>query len=90
MLEQQTGELLYHHALDVKDRELVRKRRVLEAKIDSLRTEFESAEEELNRIYNEENIKQHALGENRKQMLRKRNEPPQSNRLVPPKTNNKK
>lgn len=75
MLQEQTGELLYNHALSLKDRELVRKRRVLESKIENLRTEFESAEEELNKIYEEESIKKRAISENRNKMITKRNSP---------------
>src|SRR6185437_7892819 len=50
-LNERTGEALRNNALNVKDREIVRKRKVLEAKIASLQTEFESADEELNKIY---------------------------------------
>ena len=44
-----------------KDRELERKRRVLEATITNLRTEFESVEEELRQVANEEAARQQAL-----------------------------
>lgn len=44
--------------LNRRDRELERKRRVLEATIANLRTEFESVEEELRRINDEENSRQ--------------------------------
>lgn len=56
MLQEQTGELLRDNAVSRKDREIMRKRKVLEAKISSLQTEFESAEEELNKIYQEEEL----------------------------------
>lgn len=72
MLQEQTGEILYHHALSIKDREVLRKRRVLESKIESLRTEFESAEEELNKFYDEESIRKAALSDNRSKMIDKR------------------
>ena len=50
-LQEQTGQVLRSNALSLKDREILRKRKVLEAKIASLQTEFESAEDELNKIY---------------------------------------
>lgn len=64
-LEEETGLLLHTNALDLKDRELERKRKVLESKIDSLRTEFESTEEELNKIYTEEKIKKEVIMQTR-------------------------
>jgi len=67
-LEEQTGKILHTNALDRKDRELERKRKVLASKIDSLRTEFESVEEELNKIYTEEQIKNEVLLQTREQM----------------------
>jgi len=67
MLEE-TGEILHTNALSRKDRELVRKRKVLEGKIESLRTEFESTEEELNKIYIEEDIKKEVLDQNRRRI----------------------
>lgn len=79
MLQEQTGELLYNHARNVKDRELMRKRRLLESKIESLRTEFESTEEELNKIYDEEIIKRGAANENRSKMITKRIGPVNNN-----------
>ena len=57
ILLEQTGEVLHTNALSRKDRELLRKRKMLEAKIDSLKTEFESTEEELNKVFMEEEIK---------------------------------
>jgi len=51
-----------------KDRELERKRRVLEATINNLRTEFESVEEELRQINNEEVTHQQALTTGRQQI----------------------
>jgi len=44
-------------------RELSRKRKVLESKIDSLRSEYESAEEELNKVYVEEALKKQIMGD---------------------------
>jgi len=57
ILLEETGEILHTNAISRKDRELLRKRKMLEAKIDSLKTEFESTEEELNKIFMEEEIK---------------------------------
>ncbi len=48
-----------------KDRELERKRRVLEATIDNLRTEFESVEEELRQVHSEELARQQATDQAR-------------------------
>lgn len=67
-LEEETGQVLHTNALGRKDRELERKRKVLEGKIESLRTEFESTEEELNKIYTEEQIKKEVLVQTRDKM----------------------
>ncbi len=72
ILHEQTGAVMHTHALTRKDREVLRKRTLLEAKIESLRTEFESAEEELNKVYVEEDIKKAVMDENRKQMTQLR------------------
>lgn len=71
-LEEETGQLLHTNALDLKDRELERKRKVLESKIDSLRTEFESTEEELNKIYTEEKIKKDVITQTREKITHMR------------------
>jgi len=55
-LHEQTGEVLRDFAVSSKDRELIRKRKVLEAKISNLQMEFESAEEELNKMYQQEEL----------------------------------
>ncbi len=65
VLLEETGHVLHSNAIGRKDRELLRKRKVLEAKIDSLKTEFESAEEELNKIYIEEDIKREVMNKTR-------------------------
>jgi circadian clock protein KaiC len=67
-LLEETGQVLRTHAVDRKDREVVRKRKVLEAKIDSLRAEFESTEEELNKIYTEDDIKRRVMEETRQKV----------------------
>ena len=71
-LQEKTGEILKNNALNMKDREIDRKRKVLEAKIASLQTEFESAEEELNKIYVEEDLVKMIASENRHEILRRR------------------
>ena len=68
MLAEQTGQVLHTHAVSRKDRELLRKRKVLEAKIESLKTEFESTEEELNKVYIEEEIKRDVMQQTRQQL----------------------
>ncbi|HMI02628.1 MAG TPA: circadian clock protein KaiC [Pedobacter sp.] len=67
-LLEQTGQVLHTHAISRKDRELIRKRRLLEARIESLKTEFESTEEELNKVYIEEDIKKGVAAETRQRM----------------------
>lgn len=68
MMLEETGEVLHSSAVDRKDRELLRKRKLLESTIESLKTEFESTEEELNRIYVEEEIKKGIMQKNREKM----------------------
>jgi len=68
MLLEETGEVLHTHAISRKDREILRKRKVLEAKIEGLRSEFESTEEELNKVYFEEEIKRGVQQQNRQKM----------------------
>jgi circadian clock protein KaiC len=68
MLEEETGQVLYSHALSRKDRELMRKRKVLEAKIENLKSEFESVEEELNKVYIEEDLKKEFMYQTRKKV----------------------
>jgi circadian clock protein KaiC len=67
-LLEQTGKVLHTHSVTRKDRELLRKRKLLESKIDSLKSEFESTEEELNKIYIEEEIKNEVMAENRRKL----------------------
>ena len=56
-LTEQAGATAARQALDRRDRELDRKRRVLEAAIATLRTEFESVEEELLQTNSEEQVR---------------------------------
>ena len=71
-LHEKTGEALHNHQIDRKDREILRKRSILEAKIASLNNEFESVEEELNRIYMEEELRKKITEQNRKELARMR------------------
>ncbi len=68
MLEEKSGHLLHSHALSRKDRELMRRRKVLEAKIENLKAEFESAEEELNKVYVEEDLKRDFIEQTRQKL----------------------
>jgi circadian clock protein KaiC len=72
MLLEQTGEVLRTNAYNIKDREIIRKRKVLESKIASLHTEFESVEEELNKVYQEELLKKQILEKSREEMTKLR------------------
>ncbi|MEO6631515.1 MAG: circadian clock protein KaiC [Mucilaginibacter sp.] len=71
-LHEQTGQVLRSHAMSAKDREVLRKRKILEAKIASLQSEFESAEEELNKIYIEEELVKKVSESNHQEMLKLR------------------
>jgi len=73
-LQEQTGRVLRTNAMGLKDREIDRKRKVLEAKIASLQTEFESVEDELNKVYIEEELVKKVTEDNRKELLRMRSE----------------
>ncbi|WCT10207.1 circadian clock protein KaiC [Mucilaginibacter jinjuensis] len=68
ILLEETGQVLHTHSIGFKDQELLRKRKVLESKIESLRSEFESTEAELNKTYVEEAIKQDVLQQNRQKL----------------------
>lgn len=69
-LQERTGDVLRSNAVSMKDREVLRKRKVLEAKITSLQNEFESAEEELNKIYIEEELVKRISETNRHEILK--------------------
>ncbi len=71
-LNELAGVELRHHALNRKDREIGRKRKVLEAKIASLQEEFDSINEELNKTYMEEDLRKEILEKNRQQLATKR------------------
>lgn len=69
MLLEETGQVLQTHAVSRKDRELLRKKKVLESTIESLKTEFESTEEELNKAYIEEEIKKQVMQQTREKLI---------------------
>lgn len=69
-LQEKTGEAIRDHAMSHKDREILRKRKVLEAKIASLNSEFESVEEELNKVYEEEDLRKEIISRNREVVTR--------------------
>ena len=71
-LNELAGVELRNSALDRKDREIARKRKALEAKIASLQEEFDSINDELNKSYMEEDLRQVILEKNRQQMATKR------------------
>ena len=71
-LQEVTGAVLKDHALTRKDLEIDRKRNVLESKIASLREEFESVQDELNKSYVEDELRKQVLEKNREQLTRSR------------------
>jgi circadian clock protein KaiC len=71
-IRERTGVALHDYEVNAKDREIGRRQKVLEAKILSLQSEFESAEEELNKIYLQEELKKQVAEKARQEMLRLR------------------
>jgi len=69
-LKEKTGIALRDFAVSRKDKEILRKRMMLESKISSLQAEFESVEDELNKIYLEEELKQQIIEKNREEITR--------------------
>ena len=67
-LKEKTGVALREFAISRKDKEILRRRMMLESKIASLQAEFESTEEELNKIYLEEELKQNIIERNRQEI----------------------
>jgi circadian clock protein KaiC len=72
IVKEETGLALQGYAVSRKDREILRKRRMLESQIANLRTEFESVEEELNKVYMEEELKKNIQEKNRNDLAKKR------------------
>jgi circadian clock protein KaiC len=85
-LQEQTGEVLRNFAVNSKDREIIRKRKVLEAKISNLQMEFESAEEELNKIHQEEELVKQVSSKTREEITNMR----RGQRIEEPKKSSKK
>ncbi|MEO6287553.1 MAG: circadian clock protein KaiC [Dyadobacter sp.] len=71
-LKEETGMVLRDHAVSRKDREIERKRMVLQSKINSLNDEFESVQEELNKTYIEEELRKEVAEKNRQEISRNR------------------
>jgi circadian clock protein KaiC len=71
-LQAETGIVLRENAVSRKDREIERKRLVLESKIAGMKEEFESVQDELNKTYIEEELRKEVLEKNREQMTRNR------------------
>jgi circadian clock protein KaiC len=72
LLNETTGAVLRTHALSQKDKAIQRKRMVLAAKISSLQEEFESVQDELNKVYIEEDLRKSVIEENRTQLTKLR------------------
>jgi len=60
-IQEEAQRVVRQHEADRRDRDLERKRRMLEATIANLRTEFETVEEELRRVSQEEHLREAAL-----------------------------
>lgn len=71
-LEEATGLELRTYAGNRRDREIKRKKTVLEAKITSLQEEFESVKDELNRAHQEEELRKQIMDKNRTALTDKR------------------
>ena len=71
-LEEATGMALKTHASSRTDREIERKKLVLESKIASLKEEFESVKDELSKARIEEQLRKEIIERNREEMKRKR------------------
>ncbi|ADB37929.1 circadian clock protein KaiC [Spirosoma linguale] len=71
-LLEETGIVLREYATNRKDREIERKKLILESKIASLKEEFESVQDELNKTYIEDELRKEVMEKNREQMTRSR------------------
>ena len=72
-LQEYTGKEMRTYAASRKDQAIERKKLVLEAKIASLKEEFVSVQEELNKTFIEEQLKKEILEKNREQLTNNRN-----------------
>lgn len=71
-LQEVTGLAMRDHAVTRKDREIERKRLVLESRIASLKEEFESVQDELNKTFVEDELRKEIMQQNREQLIRTR------------------
>lgn len=88
VLLEETGQVLHTHAISRNDRELLRKRSLLQAKIDSLNIEFESAQDELKKVYIEEELRKEVMGKRRQKMTELRKGEHSDNKKKPSKNKN--
>jgi len=72
LLHQQTESLLMKHSLGRKDKEVERKSRELQARIDTLTSEFESIKEELKNDSIEQELRNEVLRQNREEIAQLR------------------
>lgn len=72
-LQEHTGIELRSYAAGQKDQVIERKKLVLEAKIASLKEEFETVRDELNKTFMEEKLKKEIMERNRQQLANTRN-----------------
>lgn len=72
-LQEYTGKELRHYAATRKDQAIERKKLVLEAKITSLKEEFESVQEELNKTFIEDQLRKEIMEKNREKLMNNRN-----------------
>ena len=71
-LSEAAGKELRVHSIGRISREIDRKRKILEAKIASLKEEFDSIQDGLNKSYEEEDLRKEILDRNRKQLSQQR------------------
>jgi circadian clock protein KaiC len=71
-LSEAAGLEMRTHAVTRKDREIARKRLVLEAKISTLKEEFEGVQDELNKSYLEDDLRKQIMEKNRKKLSQQR------------------
>jgi circadian clock protein KaiC len=72
VMEAAMGQELKTHAVNRKDREIQRKKNILQANIARLHEEFESLKDELNRTYQEEELRKQIMERNRMELTKKR------------------
>jgi circadian clock protein KaiC len=69
---EKAAELMRKEEIERKKRELDSKSKALEAQITTLRSEFESAQEEVNKLIQQEEMQENALAEDKAEMMRLR------------------